>query len=151
MRYNPKSMKRLLRILLNIATALSLLLCFTTAVLWVSSYWFATGVQWRGGFPDGTRTHFIAIAGANGKLIFQMKEGTIGFFGGPAPYPMRCEWQQGSPSVYAINPPPPPARSDLESRRWNAVGFEVIYGATFDSLIWRERITAVALPMPAVY
>lgn len=130
---------------------LSLLLFMATSVLWVTSYWFATAILWRGGFLDGSRTHLVAIAEANGKLIFQMKEGTTGFFGGPAPYSMRCEWQKDSPSAYAINPPPPPARSDLESRRWGAVGIEVINGAIFDSLLWHERITAIALPMPVVF
>src|SRR5258705_13988360 len=38
MRYNPNAMRRLLRIPLNAATVLSLLLCVATGVLWVRSY-----------------------------------------------------------------------------------------------------------------
>jgi hypothetical protein len=37
--------RRLLRILLNVATALSLLLCILTVVLWVRSYWYFTIVD----------------------------------------------------------------------------------------------------------
>jgi hypothetical protein len=39
MRYNPNAMKRLLRILLNAATMLSLLMCVAIVVLWIRSYW----------------------------------------------------------------------------------------------------------------
>src|SRR5687768_4940110 len=39
-RYNPHSVRHLGRILLNVLTVLSLLLCVATAVLWVRSYWW---------------------------------------------------------------------------------------------------------------
>src|SRR5436305_804989 len=45
-RYNPH-VKRLLRILLNAATAVSLVLCVATIVLWVRGYWGADGVEGR--------------------------------------------------------------------------------------------------------
>ena len=47
-------MRRLARILLNIATALSLLLCFIAVFLWIRSYYLSDGF---------THTHLIASDG----------------------------------------------------------------------------------------
>jgi hypothetical protein len=48
-RYNPGSVKRLARILLNAATALSLILFAATVVLCVRSYWVADAWGWSSG------------------------------------------------------------------------------------------------------
>src|SRR5690349_15625724 len=49
-RYNPRTMKHLLRILLNAATVSSLVLCVVAVTLWVRSY-FAADILWH------NRTH----------------------------------------------------------------------------------------------
>jgi hypothetical protein len=48
MRYNPRPVRRLGRILLNVPTVLSLLLCLATATLWASSYRASEQVDWEG-------------------------------------------------------------------------------------------------------
>jgi hypothetical protein len=60
-------MRRLLRILLNVATVLSLVLCMATAGLWMRSYTVAYEAQWC---HSGEQSSKYTIASADGKLGF---------------------------------------------------------------------------------
>ena len=53
-------MKRLLRILLNAATVLSLVVCVATCVLWVRSYSVGDGFVWK---PSDAPPYYRAYAG----------------------------------------------------------------------------------------
>src|SRR5213075_685358 len=67
------AMRRPLRILLNAATLLSLLLCVVTVVLWLRSYWVSD--EWRYSrvrrFPTGAeqRTHSAATEPGHLRLL----------------------------------------------------------------------------------
>ena len=67
--------RRLLRILLDAATALFLLLCMATVVLWVRSYWRADLVGWVRPARPGTESIFFDLgSGGGGVAIY------VGFY-----------------------------------------------------------------------
>jgi hypothetical protein len=63
--------RRLRRILLNTATAASLLLCVATGVLWVRSYWRTEMFLSSGDDPAGTWSGFTGVGWSRGELFFQ--------------------------------------------------------------------------------
>jgi hypothetical protein len=90
MRYDSserESMNRLRRIILNVLTALSLLLCIATTALWVRSYWMDESVE-RMGFNRG-----FCVGSAGGTFYYE------GLSSG------RC---------ISGPPPPPPTQEELE-------------------------------------
>jgi hypothetical protein len=75
-------MRRLLRILLNTATVLSLLLCVATAALWVRSYWTVDNagyvtVRW----PDPQRRdrHDVGLRTVKGKWLLWIVDNDFDF------------------------------------------------------------------------
>src|SRR5438874_1613616 len=64
MRYNPPTMRRLARYMLNGLTALSVVLCLATVGLWVRSYWIADALV----FDDGASRKLWLLT-CRGKLV----------------------------------------------------------------------------------
>jgi hypothetical protein len=85
------SMKRRL---LNLLTALSLLLCVAVVVLWVRSYLVADLITWRSGEPVGAQGWYDASS-AGGGLRLQCQ--WHAFEGTPAPAGVRVEYQMQWP------------------------------------------------------
>src|SRR5436305_1881732 len=65
-----RSMRRLLRILFLAAAILSLLICVTTAVFWVRSYWASDGIHWF----HPTRRVIYSVACSRGRVACQTDE-----------------------------------------------------------------------------
>jgi len=57
------------RRLLNLAAAVSLVLCVTTVVIWARSYWVTDTFEWASHY----RTRFVAITG--GRVLLQVNHG----------------------------------------------------------------------------
>jgi hypothetical protein len=101
MRYNSVAMRRLLRILLNAATVLSLMLCLGTLVLWARSYWHLDRVTFTHDFVPGLPPHpevaqrnrrhgWCDAASLNGRIAFRVElETALAFGNGWVTVPLR--------------------------------------------------------------
>jgi hypothetical protein len=125
MRYNLKSMKRLLRILLNAATVLSLVLCVATLVLWVRSAGAEKMLHWR-----GDDKHSAWIASSQGQLAFLYitLSGNSSFYRSPGD--MTLFLQQTEPSKLTGNFWLDPSRSNQREMIWAGIGFRTLTDTT---------------------
>ena len=110
------------RHLLNILTALSLLLCVVVVAIWVRSYWFADTLRWSGG-------RVCSISSHNGLLVWNDFR--------PDPGSPALPWwhsYRGRDGGYAWN--------TLGGSLWNHVGFGFAVGFTAGN----NRIRQVTVP-----
>jgi hypothetical protein len=118
-------LKRFGRILLNLLTALSLLLFAATIFLWIRGYWVSDEVTREAPSASGRWSWCFAHAG-RGRLL--LVRHTIAFAGGrlpdagpyPAPPRPTWEWQTAPPSSQW---PTIAAASLQDGERWEFLGF----------------------------
>ena len=122
-------MRRSLRILVNVATVLSLLLCVAMAVFWLRSYWRSDCIYWVGHPERGAETPGFTILSAGGGL-----ELCKGFYtSGVVPKVMPDGWH------WHVDPGPPIQYANGEAvNRWG-----VGYGSDSNA---SERFVHVVFP-----
>jgi hypothetical protein len=162
MRYNPRPVRRLARILLNATTALSLVLFTATVVLWVRSYFAADSYRFpaervKADVPGGDLGFVtqLVVRSSRGKVQFLRHE-TV---------PHRAE-PTGLGSTRTAPPPMSLQRTLPTDRSWQFGGIErfhrlpnrqqvangsyLFLGFDYLALPW-WMLTAVAAIMPAVW
>jgi hypothetical protein len=97
-RYNPRPVRRLGRILLNALTALSLILFVAVVALWVRSYWVSDDVTRESADGEGFWSWSFAHAG-RGRLL--LVRHTIAYSSGGNRHPAGLRWDRkaGPPSA----------------------------------------------------
>ena len=114
------------RRLLNLLTALSLLLCVAVVALWVRSYWVADTLSWSGGMACRVGSH-------NGLLVWNVFR--------PDPGYTKLPWWQtyrGRDPGYAWD--------RLGRSAWNRLGFGVAVGFTAGNNVIRQVTVPHWLP-----
>jgi hypothetical protein len=83
-RYNPRPVRRLFRILLNALTAVSVLLCIGASVLWVRNYWAG---------------EFISVESRHGTCLVGASRGQLLCHGADEPLRWRLEHFRHDPAI----------------------------------------------------
>ena len=145
-------MKRLRRILLNAATALSLLLCVATAVLWVRSYWATDNVSRAVVRDDGNTWESAwagATAGRGGLYVYRVDAGPLTDRSPAALSSARSSHPAGLGWQWHV------AEDPSDPRRWEPpASLSQWLGFRRDRAVYRtaipERVASVTLPLWAI-
>ena len=134
------------RLLLNLLTLLSLLLCVASIVLWVRSYPGSDYVS-RGklvaGTPPAVTMRVLQVAWTRGSVRLTDTEATYypqGWPVGPAPPDARAHWGWGrlGPGPWGFYPP--------GESLWNRLGFYAGRGPGLSTSWSDEQVRLIALP-----
>jgi hypothetical protein len=128
-------MKRLFRILLNVATFLSLVLCVATMVLWARSYWRFDDVGNYATHRDA-RTYtqtLVRLGSGHGTIIFTNRQ-VVWLWSNPSTARVSVEWEWGNGRYWRSDP----RRPDLYTRLRHEPGDRSreldVLGSRFDRL-----------------
>ena len=136
------AVRRLLRILIDALTILSLLFCLASAGLWVRSYWRGDDVGRAGGrLADGSRVYIGGLSGGGGLAVGAIVESPAVRVG---PLPGGWHW-------YAFGRPPVPYPLGAEANRWgfgwNDHSSNGIRRRVIVFPLWLPTALCVALPL----
>ena len=124
--------RRLLRRLFTAVSALSLLLCVATVVLWVRSYWREDSVVFRNGGPVRNVYWREESVGASGDTRWYITSWT-GTISGLTSTRGSLQLRRNVPALDGSSPPPWELRSERHGR-WSPAPFDAGFGRSIREL-----------------
>jgi hypothetical protein len=142
--------RRLCRILLHVATVVSLVLSATATALWVRGHWAADQLVRGARYPSAQEppssyAHTRKIVSSRGGVMFEVRLQSY------AHVETGFRWARGNPFGYPAYEPAPYSSAPVH-RRYAAIGFEVVVprNASENWPYYLERTRSVTVPLWAV-